>query len=154
MIEVGLITGYFFLCFALFMIIKKLILFEHNITFYGWSSSIIGALLMGKVVFLIDKVPIHQFLKRLAPIYEIIFKALIYTLLVFLVLVLEKSIHYWLDDQLISSWQSDLFGHGKGALLLAHSIYIYFCFLGFYFIHFLVEMFGREKFYHLLLKTR
>ena len=53
MIDVGYITLYFFICFAVFMIIKKLVLFEHKITFYGWSGAIIGALAMGKVVFII-----------------------------------------------------------------------------------------------------
>jgi len=43
---------------------------------------------------------------------------------------------------------------GKGAMLLAHAIYIYFCFIGFYFIHFLVEMFGKDKLYKLLTTTR
>ena len=154
MIEVGLITLYFFLCFALFMIIKKLVLYEHKISFYGWSTAIVGGLIMGKVVFLIDKLPIHQWLKHLKPIYEIIFKALVYTLLIFIVSVLEKTIHYWLEDPLVGSWQSHLFSHGKGAMFLAYGIYIYFCFIGFYFIHFLVGILGRNKLYKLLTTTR
>ena len=154
MMEVGMITLYFFICFAIFMIIKKLVLFEHKITFYGWSAAFVGALVMGKVVFLIDKMPIHKWLKNLKPIYEILFKALVYTILVFVVSVLEKTVHFWLDNPLIGTWESHLFGHGKSSLLLAHSIYIYFCFVGFYFIHFLVEMFGRDKIFELLTKTR
>ena len=69
MMEVGMITLYFFICFAIFMIIKKLVLFEHKITFYGWSAAFVGALVMGKVVFLIDKMPIHKWMKHLKPIY-------------------------------------------------------------------------------------
>jgi hypothetical protein len=152
--EVGLITLYFFTCFAIFIIIKKLVLFEHKLTFYGWSTALFGALVMGKAVFLIDKMPIHNWLKKLKPLNEIIFKALVYTLLVFLVSVIEKTIHFWIEDPLIGSWGSHLFGHGKGAMLLAHSIYIYFCFVGFFFIHFLVEMFGRDKILKLLTSTR
>jgi hypothetical protein len=152
--EVGLITLYFFTCFAIFIIIKKLVLFEHKLTFYGWSTALFGALVMGKAVFLIDKMPIHNWLKKLKPLNEIIFKAFVYTLLVFLVSVIEKTIHFWIEDPLIGSWGSHLFGHGKGAMLLAHSIYIYFCFVGFFFIHFLVEMFGRDKILKLLTSTR
>jgi hypothetical protein len=154
MIDVGLITLYFFTCFAIFMIIKKLVLFEYKISFYGWSTAVVGALIMGKVVFIIDKMPIHKWLKHLKPIYEILFKAIVYTLLVFIVSVLEKTVHYWIDNPLLGTWESHLFGHGKGAMMLAHSIYIYFCFVGFYFIHFLVEMFGRDKIIELLTKTR
>ena len=152
--EVGLITLYFFSCFAIFMIIKKLVLFEYKITFYGWSSALFGALVMGKAVFFIDKMPIHNWLKTLKPIYEIFIKALVYTMLVFLVSIIEKTIHYWIQDPLIGSWQSHLFGHGKDAMLVAHAIYIYFCFVAFFFIHFLVEMFGRDKILKLLTTQR
>ena len=154
MLEVGLITAYFFTCFLIFIIIKKLILFEYKITFYGWSSALFGALVIGKAVFFIDKMPIHNWLKKLKPIHEILFKALVYTVLVFSVSLIEKTIHYWLEAPLIISWATYLFAHGKGALLLAHSIYIYFCFVGFFFIHFLVEMFGRDKILRLLSSVR
>jgi len=154
MIDVGLITLYFFVCFAIFMVIKKLVLFQHNITFYGWSTAFVGALAIGKIVFIIDKSPIQKWLATLKPIYEILVKALSYTLLVFIVSILEKTIHYWVQDPLLGTWQSHLFGQGKGAMLLAHSIYIYFCFIGFFFIHFLVEMFGREKLINLLTTKR
>jgi hypothetical protein len=154
MIAVGMITLYFFLWFALFMILKKLILYEHKITFYGWSSAIIGALLIGKVVFIFDKSPISKRIKHSRPIQEIIIKAFAYTLLVFIVTLLEKTIHFWLEDPLLLSWSSALFGSGRGALLLAHTIYIYFCFLGFYFIHFLIKLLGREKLIKLLTEPR
>lgn len=152
--EVGLITLYFFVCFALFMIIKKLVLFQYSISFYGWSAAFIGALAMGKVVFLIDKAPIHQWLKHLKPIQEILFKALVYTFLVYVVSILEKTIHYWIEDPIMGNWQSHLFSNGKSALLLAHAIYIYFCFVVFYFIHFLNEKFGRDKIIKLLTTAR
>ncbi len=154
MVDVGLITLYFFVCFAIFMIIKKLVLFQHNITFYGWSTAFIGALAIGKIVFIIDKSPIQKWLATLKPIHEILVKALSYTLLVYVVSILEKTIHYWIEASLLGTWQSHLFGHGNGAMLLAHSIYIYFCFVGFFFIHFLVEMFGREKLINLLTTKR
>jgi hypothetical protein len=154
MIDVGLITLFFFTCFAIFIIIKKLVLYQHNITFYGWSIALIGALAIGKIVYLIDKSPIQKWLSHFKPINEILIKALSYTILVFFVSILEKTIHYWVENPLLGTWQSHLFGHGNGALLLAHSIYIYFCFVGFFFIHFLVAEFGREKLIALLTKQR
>lgn len=154
MIEVGIITFYFFSCFALFMLLKKLILFEHKITFYGWSTAIIGALAIGKVVFIFDKSPISKRIKHSKPINEILFKASVYTILVFVVSILEKTIHYWIEQPSLESWSFTLFGSGHGALLLAHSIYILFCFMGFFFIHFLIEQFGREKLIKILTEPR
>jgi hypothetical protein len=154
MIDVGYITAYFFACFAIFMVIKKLVLFQHHITFYGWSTAFIGALAIGKVVFIIDKSPVQKWLSHLKPYQEILLKAGAYSLLVFVVSVLEKTIHFWIEDPLLGSWQSHLFGHGNGAMLLAHFIYIYFCFIGFFLFHFLVEVFGREKLIHILTTKR
>lgn len=152
--EVGLITLYFFACFALFIIIKKLMLYQYNINFWGWTTALVGALAMGKVVFFIDKTPLHKYLKHFKPIYEILTKALVYTIIVYIVSILEKTIHYWIDDPLLGTWNSHLFSRGKGALLLAHAIYIYFCFVGFYFLHFLDEKFGRDKIIKLLTTSR
>ncbi|MFY0626118.1 MAG: hypothetical protein JXR07_07485 [Reichenbachiella sp.] len=153
MIEVGLITLYFFACFSLFMIIKKLLLFQYHISFYGWASALVGALAIGKVVFIIDKLPIHNWLTKLKPINGILFKALVYTGLVVLVSILEKSIHFWIENPVLESWQSHLFGDGKGAGLLAHTIYIYSCFIVFFFVHFLDEHFGKKEILDLLTKS-
>jgi hypothetical protein len=153
-IDVGLISLYFFFCFAIFMILKKLIHFEYKISFYGWSAALVGALAIGKVIFLFNKSSISKKIKHARPINEILLKALVYTFLVFAVIILEKSIHYWLEDQVLLSWSTTLFGAGRGALLLAHSIYIYFCFLGFYFSHFLIELFGKEKLIKILTERR
>lgn len=152
--EVGLITLYFFVCFALFITIKKLMLFQYHISFFGWATALVGALAIGKVVFIIDKTPLHKYLKHLMPVYEILAKALVYTIIVYIVSILEKTIQYWVEDPLLGSWNSHLFGRGKGALLLANAIYIYFCFVGFYFIHFLNERFGRDKIIKLLTTAR
>lgn len=154
LIEVGVISLYFFLCFALFMIIKKLLLLEHDITFYGWATAVVGALVMGKVVFLIDITPMRKWLKNLKPINEIVFKAMVYTLLVFAVSILEKSIHYWLESPTEETWGNQIFGDGKDAMLFAHAIYIYFCFIVFYFLHFLNEEFGRENILKRLTQSR
>ena len=154
MIDVGYITLYFFICFAIFMIIKKLVLFQHHTTFYGWSSAFIGALAIGKVVVIIDKSPVQKWLSYLKPYQEILLKAGAYSFLVFIVSIIEKTIHFWIEAPLLGNWQSHLFGHGNAAMLLAHFIYIYFCFIGFFFIHFLVEMFGRDKFIAILTTKR
>lgn len=153
MIEVGLITLYFFVCFAVFMILKKLLLMHYQITFYGWSTTVIGALAMGKVVFLVDKLPIHNWLQRLRPIREITFKALIYVVLVMAVSLLEKSVHYFLGEEQ-GLWSHHLFGDQKVALLLANGIYLYLCFVAFYFFQYLDRHVGRDVWFDQLMKKK
>lgn len=153
MIEVGLITLYFLVCFSVFMILKKLLLIHYQISFYGWTTAVIGALAMGKVVFLIDKLPIHRWLQKLRPIREITIKALVYTALVIAVSILEKSVHYFLGDEQ-GAWSHHLFGDQKVALFLAHAIYLYLCFVAFYFFQYLDRHIGREVWFDHLMKKR
>lgn len=153
MIEVALITLYFFVCFTVFMVLKKLLLIHYDISFYGWTTTIVGALAMGKVVFLIDKLPMHSWLQTLKPIHEISIKSLIYTAIVFGVSILEKSVHFYLGQE-EASWSHHLFGDGKNALFLANGIYIYFCFVAFYFFQYLDRHIGREVWFNQLMKKR
>lgn len=153
MIEVGLITLYFFVCFAVFMILKKLLLIHYQISFYGWASAVVGALAMGKVVFLVDKLPMHHWLQKLKPIREITIKALIYTAISISVSILEKTIHYYLEGA-HEPWSHHLFGDQKTALFLAHGIYLYLCFLAFYFFQYLDRHIGREVWFDKLMRKR
>ncbi|WP_422359835.1 hypothetical protein [Reichenbachiella sp.] len=153
MIEVGLITLYFFVCFAVFMIIKKLLLIQYQISFYGWATTIVGALAMGKVVFLIDKLPMHGWLQKLRPIREITLKALIYTGITIGVSILEKTIHFYLNEEPMD-WSQHLFGERKVALFLAHGIYLYLCFVIFYFFQYLDRHIGREVWFDKLMKRQ
>lgn len=153
MIEVGLITLYFFVCFAIFMIIKKLLLIQYQITYYGWATAIIGALAMGKVVFLIDKLPMHKWLQKLRPIREITIKAVIYTGITIAVSIIEKTVHFYLDEE-HGAWSHHLFGEQKVALFLAHGIYLYLCFVAFYFFQYLDRHIGREVWFDKLMRKR
>lgn len=50
---VGLVT-YFLPCFALVLTLKKLFVAQYAAEFYGVSASVIGALVVGKTVVLLD----------------------------------------------------------------------------------------------------
>ena len=51
---VGLVTLYFMACFALVLTLKKLFLAQYSLEFYGISAAVVGALVVGKVVVLLD----------------------------------------------------------------------------------------------------
>ena len=64
-----------------------------DVEFYGFSAAAIGALIMGKVVIILDKTPIGKLYLRKALYKNIIAKSIIYTLALTVVLFIENLIH-------------------------------------------------------------
>jgi len=55
--QVGLVTLYFMFCFAVVLTLRKPFLAEYPIAFYALSAEVIGALVAGKVVVVLDHTP-------------------------------------------------------------------------------------------------
>ncbi len=89
--SVGLITIYFALCFAVMMLLKHLVLAQHEIQFRGLSLAIVAALVVGKVVAVLEKVPLGPWVRRQPAVLDVVVRTVIYTLGVFVVLLLERS---------------------------------------------------------------
>ena len=90
-------TLFFLVGFHLIVFTKRLILAEHMIQFTGAFIATMAALVVGKVVLVADKLP---FLRRFdhAPLARpILFKTVVYTVLVFVVRLLESLVHYMVD---------------------------------------------------------
>ncbi len=87
-------TLFFLVGFNLILFTKRLILAEHMIEFAGFFVATMGALIVGKVVLVADKLP---YLRRFdyAPLARpILFKTVVYTVLVFVARLLEAFVHY------------------------------------------------------------
>jgi hypothetical protein len=112
-------TIYFFVGFNLILFTKRLFLAEYLIQFSGFLLATIGALVVGKTVLIADAMP---FLRRFdqAPLAQpILFKTVVYSLLVSLVRLLEAFVHYLIEggnvahggflDELLGSFSWDHF---------------------------------------------
>ena len=87
-------TIFFFIGFNLILFTKRLILQDYLIQFAGFFIATVSALVVGKVVLVGDMMPL---LRRFdgAPLAKpILFKAVVYTLLVLVARLLEAFIHY------------------------------------------------------------
>lgn len=108
--EVGLVTLYFFLCFGFILILKKLLLAAYDIEFYALSSAVVGALIVGKVVVVLDKTQAGTRLDKNHSLgTAALYKTMIYSLCTALVLVAEKLFHAYregpsLSDALMHVW--------------------------------------------------
>lgn len=84
-------ASYFAVVFILMMVMKKLYLSDYNIEFTGLSQAIIGALILSKVVLLMELITLGQWVQRQPPVVDVILRTLLYTAGVLVVVVLEKA---------------------------------------------------------------
>jgi hypothetical protein len=82
---------YFFSWFGVLMVIKILLLKEYHVHFVGLTIVIIAALVLAKVVLILEIVPM-PFTKGKPAWVEVTVRTLLYMVGVFIVIALEKSI--------------------------------------------------------------
>jgi hypothetical protein len=97
--HLGLVTLYFLVCFGIVLTLKKLFLAAYQIDFYGLSAVVIGALVVAKVVVILDSTRAGT---RLDADYPLVlaasYKTLCYSVATFLVLVGEKVFHAYRES--------------------------------------------------------
>lgn len=82
---------YFAIVFILMMVMKKLYLKDYDIEFYGMSQAIIGALIMSKVIILMEMISFGKWVMNQPPMVDVLIRTVLYTAGVAVVIVLEKA---------------------------------------------------------------
>lgn len=88
---VGVVAAYFGCWIAAILWLKKIVLAEYDIAFGDFSDAVIGALVLAKVVIVLEHVPLGRWIRRRPAWVDVIVRTLLYAAGVFVVLVLEKS---------------------------------------------------------------
>src|SRR3546814_8560726 len=91
-------TIFFFFGFNLILFSKRLLLADYLIEFSGFMLATTSALIVGKTVLVANMMPVLRRFDHAPLIQPILFKTVIYTLLVFAVRLLEAFIHYLIQD--------------------------------------------------------
>lgn len=89
---VGVVTLFFGLWIGALITLKTLILEEYHISFTGWSKVLLGALVLGKVVLVLEHVPLGAWVQARPAWVGVLLRTLLYTAGVALVLVLEHAL--------------------------------------------------------------
>jgi len=89
---VGLYTLFFGAWFSVFMLLKVLILEEYQVRFSGLSVVFVSALVLAKVVLLLEHVSLGGWVARRPAWVEVAVRTVLYALGVLVVLLLEKAI--------------------------------------------------------------
>ncbi|MCK5701251.1 MAG: hypothetical protein KAI29_08865 [Cyclobacteriaceae bacterium] len=87
----GIAALYFLFWFGILMLIKVLLLEEYHIKFYGISMAIVGALVVAKVILIMEWIPFGSWIKKQPAYVDVILRTLLYVSGVFIVLLLEKA---------------------------------------------------------------
>ena len=82
---------YFAIVFVILMLMKKLDLKDYNIEFNGLSQALIGALVLSKVIILMNLIVLGPWIQRKPPIVDILLRTILYTAGVLAVILLEKA---------------------------------------------------------------
>jgi hypothetical protein len=89
--EIGLTALYFACCFVALMFLKRLVLAEYQIEFGGLSLALIGALVVAKVVLILEHVPLGRWIQHRPAAVDVAARTLLYALGVFGVMLVEKA---------------------------------------------------------------
>ncbi len=107
----GIATLYFLCVFGLIIVLKKLLLAHYDISYFGLSAAVIGALIVGKVVVVLDNFRAGtRYESSHSPITSILYKTLVYSAAVLLVLAAEKTFHAYKETHdlaaaIVHVWQ-------------------------------------------------
>ncbi|MGH0037625.1 MAG: hypothetical protein ACQGVK_21555 [Myxococcota bacterium] len=93
--EIGLVSLYFLAFFLLFLSLKALLLDEYSIQTSVLGTAVVGALIVAKVVVLLEKTSFGGLLDSHRAIYHVLWRSLAYTAAVFVVTLAEHLFEYY-----------------------------------------------------------
>ena len=88
---VGMAALYFGCWIAALLLLKSLILAEYQIAFHGWSAAVVGALILSKVVLVLEHVSLGTWMRRRPARVNVVVRTAVYSLGVAVVIALEKG---------------------------------------------------------------
>jgi len=138
-------TIFFFIAFNLLLVTKAVVLKDYEIPYFDITAALIGALLVAKVVLIMDKVPfINQFPDK-PLIYAILWKTLAYVLCALLVRYLENVIPLAFEYGSFSEASKHLTDKVSWASYFLIQLWLSVLLLLFSALRELVRVVGREK---------
>jgi hypothetical protein len=138
-------TIFFFIGFNLILLTKRLILEDYLIQFSGFMVATMGALIVGKVVLVADQVRLLRRLDDAPLIRPILFKTVVYTLLVGVARLLEGLVHYLVEGGVVGGggFVHQLVGRFSWHHFVATQLWILVLFLAYVTVSELHRVLGR-----------
>lgn len=145
---------YFFIAFQIVALTSALILKEYNITVSSFSNATILALIMAKVVLIVDEIEYVNISEQRPLIHKVLWKTLVYLIVTLLFSYIEHLIHFWKEASGFSEANSLLFEDIVFTHYLAIQLWLLVLVFIFCILRELVNYYGRQEIYNLFFKTR
>jgi hypothetical protein len=147
-------TIFFFVGFNLILWTKRLILEEHGVEFSGFLTATLAALLVGKAVLMMDKLPLMRRFNGAPMIQPILFKSGIYWLCVLMVRLAERLVHFLVEGGEIGDFPTHLVEHFSRPRFLSIQAWLMVLFLVYVTTHELNMLIGDGELYRLFFRWR
>ena len=138
-------TIYFLISFHIILFNTQLILSEFGIDLGAFVTVTVLALIVGKVVIVVDKLPFIRRLDTKPLVIPILFKASVFTFFDFLFRLLEPWIPALIKTGSLSAANQHLLEHYVWLFFTAAQIWIFICFVAYITVTELFTVFGFSR---------
>ena len=145
---------FFFVGFNLILFTRWMTLQEHGIPFTNFFAATLAALLVGKVVLVVDNLPFMRRFDGAPLIQPVLFKSLIYWIFVFVFRIAEGWFHFVKDGGAVGDFPSHLVATFSWPRFLAIQIWLMVLFLIYVTTHELNILFGDGELHRLFFRWR
>ncbi|APV51932.1 hypothetical protein BWI17_21005 [Betaproteobacteria bacterium GR16-43] len=145
-------TIFFAIGFNLILFTRWMTLQEHGIPFTNFFAATLAALLVGKVVLVVDNLPFMRRFDGAPLIQPILFKSAIYWVCVFVFRIAEGLVHFLIDGGALGAFPDFLVAQFSWPRFLAIQIWLMVLFLVYVTAHELDTLFGDGELPRLFLR--
>jgi len=145
-------TLFFFVGFNLILFTRWMTLQEHGIPFTNFFGATLAALLVGKVVLVVDNLRVMHYFDGAPLIQPILFKSAIYWVCVFVFRIAEALFHFLYEGGALGDFPGFLEAHFSWPRFLAIQIWLMVLFLVYVTAHELNTLFGDGELARLFLR--
>ena len=149
--SVSIATLYFLFCFGILMLIKVLLLQEYNIRFYGLSTAVVGALVIAKVLLVMEHVSLGSWVKKQPAYVNVLLRTIMYLAGVFLILLIEKALEGRQEYGGFWSSLESVFNHSDIYHVWVTTICVFLALLGFNLLSLFQNHLGKGGLFKMLL---
>lgn len=129
--ESFLVSSYFFISFCVIVLLKKLFLAQYGIEYYGLPIAFLGAMIVGKVVVVLDRTSFGNVFKNSAVIMNILWRSLVYSIMTYAALYAEQIFKIYIKSQSLYSAIIERYSQRDLDYFLATSVCILISFLAY-----------------------
>ena len=141
--SLGLVMLYFALWFGFLITMKMLLLREYDVEVYGLSMAFVGALIVAKVILIVDHIPIGSWIERQPAYIDVLFRTVLYSVGIILILILEKAFEARNEAGGFFKAIPYVFDHRNVNHIYVNSIAVIFSLLGFNFLTLITKNLGK-----------